>query len=70
MSGSESSLMALPLSVKATDMMKDPHIGLDHWCGEIVVLVEARRGRCARHNSTRADPVNDVGSASANRKSF
>src|ERR1700733_2491039 len=53
MSGSESSVMALPLSVKAIDM-KDPHIGLDHLCGEIVVLVEARRGRRARHTSSRA----------------
>src|ERR1700728_739287 len=32
MSGSESRVIALPLSVKATDM-KDPHIGLDHCRG-------------------------------------
>jgi hypothetical protein len=61
--------MALPLSVKAIDMI-DPHIGLDHLYGEIVVLVEAQRARRARHNSTRAGPLADVGLALSNRKSF
>src|SRR6185295_18789258 len=70
MSGSASRVTGLPLSVKATDMMKDPLIGLDHLCREIVVLVEAQAGRRARHNSTRAGLSMDVGLGSANRKSF
>jgi hypothetical protein len=46
MSGSESRVMALPLSVKATDM-KDPHIGLDH-CRAVFVRWKLSREAAAR----------------------
>jgi len=63
-------VMALPLSVKATDMMKDPHIGLDHWCGEKLFWLRREEDGALDIVRTRAGPFKDVGLASTNRKSF
>ena len=40
MSGSASSVVALPLSVKVTDMMEGPHIGMEHLCREPCVVAQ------------------------------
>src|SRR5271156_1809450 len=59
MSGSASSVVALPLSVKVTDMMESPHIGTGYLRGERF---------CRGGGRAHPNPVKDVGLARTSRK--